>query len=246
MSVKRKSLLIANPGKDGSDEYCKGVFSDVENFKNFLLSPIGGLWKHDEIDTMIKPLKSKLLESIALLRDVDYALVVFSGHGSHSSQLDETILKLNDSENMSSKKLREGAAKQTLILDCCRVIYDISLPELSKYIFDKTFNQVDSANCRLYYDKRIEECPKALTVLYSCDINETAGETSRGGYFTYNFINSSRNWASKEAKGINPILSVVQAFELASKAVNEVSIGRQNPQLEKPRLEKHFPICVAV
>jgi hypothetical protein len=247
MSVNRKSLLIANPGIEGSDKYCSGVIADIKNFKDFLLSPIGGLWKDEEIIIKNKPSKAELLNSINLLKNTEYALIVFSGHGWHSSQLNETMLQLNDKEDINSKELRQGAPKQTLILDCCRVICKELLEKILEYAFQKTLSQIHPEDCRLYYDNRIKECPGSLTVLYSCDINETAGETSKGGYFSYSLINSSKEWASRTTIDTTKecsIFSIVQAFEKAQNIVREVSGKRQNPQIEKPRSEKYFPFCI--
>ena len=62
--ITRKALLIANPGEGGAKNYCKGVNKDMENYKSFLLSPLGGQWYPNEIDVMHKPKLSSLKEKI--------------------------------------------------------------------------------------------------------------------------------------------------------------------------------------
>ena len=47
--IRRKVLIISNPGEENSEDYSKGVFVDVENYKKFLLSPLGGYWDASEI-----------------------------------------------------------------------------------------------------------------------------------------------------------------------------------------------------
>ena len=49
MSLSRKALLICNPGEDGAENYCKGVFVDVKRYRELLMSPIGGAWLDTEI-----------------------------------------------------------------------------------------------------------------------------------------------------------------------------------------------------
>ncbi len=247
MSIKRRSLLISNPGVEGSEDYAVGTLADVQNLKKLLLSPMGGFWKEDEIIIRNKPSKLELLGLIGTLKNVDYALVLFSGHGAYSATLNDTILELNEREEINSKELRQGALKQSLILDCCRVITQevilAKILEASKRL-TQSFNPAD---CRLYYDKRIEECPKSLTVLYSCDIDETSGDTSKGGVFTYNLIESSREWISQKNTDTSKafaILSIVSAFENTERIVKEISGNRQNPRMEKPREGPYFPFCI--
>jgi hypothetical protein len=208
---------------------------------------MGGLWREDEIITRNKPSKLELSVLIGTLKNVDYALVVFSGHGAYSATLNDTILELNEREEISSKELRQGALKQSLILDCCRVVIREML--LAKRLEDsklptKNFNPTD---CRLYYDKRIEECPRSLTVLYSCDIDETSEDTSKGGFFAYNLIESSREWIFRNNTDTSKdysILSIVSAFENTEKIVKELSGNRQNPRIEKSKGGPYFPFCI--
>ena len=47
MSLSRCALLISNAGESGDEHYCKGVLVDIQNYKTFLTSPIGGWWAED-------------------------------------------------------------------------------------------------------------------------------------------------------------------------------------------------------
>jgi hypothetical protein len=42
MPLSRKALLIANPGEQGQENYCKGVYVDIANYQRFLASAVGG------------------------------------------------------------------------------------------------------------------------------------------------------------------------------------------------------------
>ena len=44
MTTKR-ALLITNPGEQGDENYCKGVYVDAANYRRLMLSPQGGVWE---------------------------------------------------------------------------------------------------------------------------------------------------------------------------------------------------------
>ena len=39
--MKKKILIISNPGAVGAENYCEGVKKDVENYKKYFTSPEG-------------------------------------------------------------------------------------------------------------------------------------------------------------------------------------------------------------
>jgi hypothetical protein len=54
---------------------------------------------------------------------LDYVLIIFSSHGYHCTNRESTVLDVRDGHAIDSVELRDGAKKQTLILDCCRQKY---------------------------------------------------------------------------------------------------------------------------
>ena len=42
--MRRKMLIIANPGETGAENYCAGVHQDVVRYKTFFISNSGGAW----------------------------------------------------------------------------------------------------------------------------------------------------------------------------------------------------------
>ena len=36
MSISKKAILISYPGEPDEENYCPGVFADIENYKTFL------------------------------------------------------------------------------------------------------------------------------------------------------------------------------------------------------------------
>jgi len=247
--MKRQAIIIANPGKSGTESYLGGVTKDVENFRSFLLSPNGGLWREDEIIEMVRPSRTKVLKAIDEIIDCEYAFVAFSGHGWYSSFVDSTILELRDGEDIDSNDLRTVAPKQTLIIDCCRVV-ESAMPS---FIMDsariaKRAAQINPKSCRKYYNSRIEECAAGIVVMHSCAIGETSGDDARkGGYYTSNLLETSKDWARNSTTDTSEnysILSVDRAHDAAMSLVERYSGRRQNPYIEKPRTPKQFPFCI--
>lgn len=248
--MTRKALLIGGPGAKGSSRYLQGVERDLDAYKRFLLSPLGGAWENTEIISHMSPSEADIKRDLALLKAADYSFVLFSGHGYYSKAASSTILELRDRVELDSSFLRVGAAKQTVILDCCRVVY----PAVTKSVVEAAMDSLvkaltlDANECRKYYDKRIQECPSGLIVLHSSSINETSGDDSQlGGVYCANLIKSAEKW--KKKGNFNTVDSyyvcdVPKAHDLTIPEVTRRSGGRQNPQIEKPKSTPYFPFAI--
>ena len=238
----RAALLIASP-----DAKIPGAHMDALNFRKFLRSPLGGAWGDNEIKVLENPSMRELNYELRRLEDCDYAFVTFAGHGRHVSTDRWVRIQINLSDEISSIDLRKGAKKQTVILDCCRVLE-------KEYVMDSAFaksggyrNALDPVDCRRFFDMRIDECQPGLVVLHSCGFNETAGESSRGGWYSLALIEGAGDW-EKEREIKLPenlsLLSVMRAHERADSIVRRESGERQHPNAEYPRTELHFPFAI--
>ena len=86
--MRRKALIIGNSGdKKNPNEYLEGVEKDIKNYKDFLLSPIGGLWNKEEISVSLNETKEQIRKELIALKQnkYDFVFILFSGHGSYSS-----------------------------------------------------------------------------------------------------------------------------------------------------------------
>lgn len=247
--TERRALIISNPGEIGDENYCRGVMKDVENYREFLLSAIGGAWAKSEIEEMNRPSVADVRLQAKTLSIFDYVLIVFSGHGWHSADLDSTVLVLRKGQEIDSAELRLAATKQTLILDCCRQKHP-GMPEARalKEMLAKAASRFNRGDCRLYYDKRIQECSTELIAMYSCEEGETAGDDDqKGGIYSYSLLETSEDWAEKSTVDTSNkcrILSVAQAHEAAVPRVLRLRGARQNPRIEKPRTGPYYPFCI--
>jgi uncharacterized protein YciU (UPF0263 family) len=173
--------------------------------------------------------------------------VTFAGHGRHVSTDRATRIQINAKDEISSDDLKVGARKQTLILDCCRI------PE-PEFFADSAFakarvfkHALDSDQCRLFFDMRIDECEPGLVVLHACGFEETASESSRGGLYSRALVDSAQEWEREcevEIAKSYRVLSAVAAHDRASPMVRRGSGDRQHPDAEYPRTNKHFPFAI--
>lgn len=247
--MRRKALIISNPGEQNEENYCEGVLADIRNYRDFLTSSIGGLWLTSEIASKHRPSVDELKEEVAKLSAYDYSLVVFSGHGWYSNKLKSTVLVLRKGQEIDSVNLRLKSSRQSIILDCCRERYG-ALPTMIALAekLARARPRINPQHCRRYYDKRLQECAEEIVVTYACATGEKAGDDSqRGGVYSHSLISGAQEWADGNhydtTKNFN-ILSVVQAHQTAIPKVVQLRGNRQNPQIEKPRSGPYFPFCI--
>ncbi|MFC5522616.1 caspase family protein [Polaromonas jejuensis] len=241
--MNRKALIIGAPAPD-----IPGVKTDLKNYRDFLLSPLGGAWVSSEVVTLISPSEADVSAQIQSLSNASYSLVVFAGHGRHPTQDGSTLVELRPGLEIDSVRLRRGAEKHTLILDCCRKLSKTLLTEDVLAKAAKRELVLTASECRTYYDKRIADCGKGLVVLFACGIDETAGESPQaGGYYSASLMAAAHEWKSTSdidlAKSYK-IMSITDVHEQAATRVKALSGSRQNPTSEYPRTELRFPFAV--
>jgi hypothetical protein len=244
--MNRHAVIISNPGESGQENYCAGVLRDVQNYRSFLLSPVGGSWREPEISSMGRPSAADVRSEARTWRTYDYVLAVFSGHG--CTKQGSTWIELREGYEIDSNDLRLSTTKQTIILDCCRrPVEPARMRALDEKVAKKAAPTLHAADCRKYYDERIEECPTELVVMYACSVGELAGDDSqRGGTYSYSLLQASRAWAGDSTTDTSEkynILSVVRAHEGAATLVSSVR-PQQTPQIEKPRTGPYYPFCI--
>jgi len=245
--MTRRVLLISNPGERGKADYCEGVNRDMENYASFFRSPVGGFWEANEIRTMHQPAASEISAYLSYIRSlpVDYLMVVIAGQG-YSDGAGSMELLLKPGEKISSRLLENAAARQTLIIDACRKPYDTAIakagrPKLYRSLF------VTPAKCRACYDEHISRCGTDLVIMCACSEHENARDDIHlGGSYSVSLIESAEDWVQNASTRTGAVYSVSEAHDDAVKKVLDITDGRQNPQIRKPRIGPYFPFCVFV
>lgn len=245
----RRALIIGNPGTPGQKNYCAGVLKDVDNYRNFLMSPQGGAWNSNEIETLMTP--SVLDVDIAIINQKlsTYSVTAFCGHGYYDAKVKSTFVELKSGVEIDSVRLLSGASKHSLILDCCRVVTnETPLVESMMAKADLQKRELDHARARELFDEEVSRCTTGHVVLFGCKIGESAGDNSQfGGLYSYNLLEYTRDWARQPTAALGSasrILSISEAHDMAAPAVVRRTAGRQNPQIERPRVARLFPFAV--
>jgi hypothetical protein len=255
MNVTRRALLISNPGEDGAENYCRGVFVDIGNYRRLLCAPHGGAWRHDEIAYLHRPSKTELRQAVSGLAPYTYSFVAFCGHGWYSSKELCNVLTLRKGEEMASHELLAGASRRTAVLDCCRKIYHETISESEKKAMAMTraaaaiLRQADPYKCRNLFSALAAGASSGVVEISSCGIGETAGDDdTQGGRYTSSLVAVADAWAEEEAKKpswtSDSWLSIVGAHNPATDMTRRRSGGTQNPTIARPRSGDYFPFTV--
>lgn len=138
--MQRKAILIdssnAVVGKPLS-----GAAQDMENWRNFLKSDIGGMWEDDEFaDISSCPKWKDVLAEINMFcvdeGEAYYLFIAFSGHGAYDKYRKADVVSLNHDEVITVDELRSAVDAATknavIIIDACR--------EEREYVFPTPVN----------------------------------------------------------------------------------------------------------
>jgi len=234
MPLSRRALILLSP-----DEAIPGVVVDGENWTSHLHSPAGGTWRSGEVQVATNPSKLKLQTLVEWLNGADYTFIAFSGHGSARSET-ETVLDINDNDTLSAKHLITRAARQTLVLDCCRKLPKRAVTESLTKRMMAMDSYKDPELARRLFDSRLAACDPFRVQLNACAVDQTAGESdSHGGYYTSALIRTA------QATPSGSILSVREGHLIAKRIVSERQPS-QTPTGEYPRSGLTFPLGIGL
>lgn len=219
--MRRKALIIGNSGGEKNlEDYLEGVQQDVKNYRQFLLSNIGGKWYEDEIEVSLDEAKSQVVSKITAIKNshCDFVFILFSGHGSYSSLKEcRKLYIFNDS--IYENELTHLAPKQITILDTCANIEKEEI--LTEGMESLTFAKM-LIDYRKNYENAIARCLEQQVILYSSSIDESSRDSELGGLFAHNLLKVAYN-------NRKDILSSREAYLSAKEAVQKKTKMTQNP-----------------
>lgn len=245
--MRKKILIISNPGARTADNYCEGVHKDVENYKKFFMSPGGGNWHLDEIECMEQPLKPMVQKKLIEMENLDFSIIMFTGHG--YSKDENTYIELVPSSSlyndMCVDELKQADQKRIIIVDCCRKKLEPTSEINEAYLehVDKSFSM--TRDTREIYEELIRRLDVMNIVMYACDWNETSGDDSRkGGYYTSSLLRVCSEFIEECRRSSKSLyLSAPGAHEMSKPYVKRLK-SDQNPQIEKPRSGPYLPLVI--
>jgi hypothetical protein len=214
--MNRKAVLVESSDVKNHNDL-PGARVDVENWRNFLKSNLGGSWADSEIVTLRKPFSSDVTAAVKLPTDY-YCFVAFSGHGREGSVV------LNDyNTSFAISDFRPTTDRATVIIDSCRgveraqrlsfiktatafanesrteLVAKNALEEGRATIFaslDNIYNRAENLSLRQNrWEKALRDSAKGTVEMLSCAKGQGAGEDpAAGGYYTSLLLQSAAKW----------------------------------------------------
>jgi len=242
VSLKRKALLIGNSKVTPP---LPGVEKDLLRYENFLITNYGGAWNNSEIIVSLNDDYSTLLTKKNNLNGADYSFVLIAGHGRHeknqtfSGIKEETCLWINENDTIPVSDLFPTVRRCTILVDVCRNIVHIMKAFSKAEFYTEAIKRRDGLyltreEYRNKYDRTIINCPENRIIMYSCNIDQTAGDDGDGGVFSNNMLNTVK------CDNRGSVIDILTAFNFA-KIKTLQDHYPQNPQINYGRTREFFP-----
>ncbi len=256
--MKRRAILIESSDVAGYTDL-SGARIDIENWADFLQSPLGGAWDSNEITRLHKPPSTRVRTLIENAAD-GYCFVAFSGHGT-----DGTVVLNENSTRCPLSILTPLGDRGTMIIDACRGVetaMDFSTVRKSAAILAEqapvakhakegmTTNFSSLADAKLKnlertwsasrFKRATGESPAGIVAMHSCASGEEADEDpANGGIYTCALLDAAVKFHFK-LEGRTGILDTRQAHQYAVALMP----SQQNPEYLPDGLA--FPFALKV
>lgn len=240
--IRRAIIVACNETKSG---YLSGPLIDNYNFRNHLLSNLGGDWRPNEILSLINPTKTNLINSVnEFFFNADYSLFVFSGHG--YINLDDRkrqYMELAD-DDISIFNVITKVKRQAIIIDACRGYYseqgDLVLEGAGEG--DPFSNFIGSQTTRGLFEKHVLNCEEGLTVLYSANENQTSLDSESGGAYIFSLLKICEIWRDNDNSTSK--LSLRSAHKYGAELMTQYFETIQKPVMNTEKRNRWFPLAV--
>lgn len=244
MAFTRKAILVGLGGKPGEQGYLQGVEVDLNNYRKYLLSSIGGNWYEHEIDILHNK-TAKEIQTHIQSQTASYVFVQYSGHGGFLRHSGKTYLWIDNKYESEDILLAPKSTWQTVILDTCRTLI---APEKESRMFTEVFAKggpVALMSTRKIFEDAFEYVEPGTIRMYSAGIGEEAGEDpagKEGGLFTYEYLRFAT--IHGKSKRIGSVRNISENFWETKPIVSSRSGGKQNPEIVHARRLKFPPFSI--
>ena len=219
MTITRQAILIGAPSVKPE---LPGVIADINDIKRFLLSNKGGRWLPSEIVVLIDPSSAAVYKQIKAAENKDYVFITCSGHGEHrvGRGLNETVMYVKEEDTISIDRINPRNKRHLVIVDVCRNLVDIRKKD-TVFTMDSTMESASNQfiDHRKIFNNAVMENPEGRIVVYSCDLNQSAGDDGTGGVFTQELLSAPRFLSS--ASSDVEVVDISRAFERARQMTYE-------------------------
>ncbi len=229
--MKRTAILVnANSGKSAAQR-------DLENWRSFLVSPLGGAWlATEEVHVLSNSSKEDIKTLVRSAASDDYVVVIFIGEGELRKDrlgFPEAFLFLNHSGAISERELNPRN-------DRCAIFIDHGLdgmPEESRVIAMLNLDETGLARARRLFDTEVARTEKGCVKVYPANFG---CENQHKDSYSAMLIEKSDAW-SKCNRGT---LDLQNAISLTSEAFGRMALP-SGPRYQGGRRLHHFPFAIS-
>lgn len=238
----RKAIIVASPLTRGQRGFLPGVEMDVENYKSFLTSPVGGSWSFNEIQVLWNPTSTKITQVMNAAK-ADYVFTAYSGHGGHDKRTGKEFLQINGSEAVWLTHLTaNGSKRQLAVIDACSTYMDSGISGFEGPAPITFTSNLSSDRARKIFDYRVSSSENGWTVIHSASPGQASIDTEEGGFFSRSLLQSVSNWGKKYEA--NSILPVPIAYQHSFHYLKKVFRAEQTPRIWHSESKPVFPFAL--
>ena len=235
---KRKILFMDYPGEVGASNYVSFTCDIIKQYKDFFRSDVGGCWDENEfVDiNLTNPYalnEKKCSEALEEIKNCDYSIVVFVGHGCNYDGLD--MIQLNSNEKLFPvEQLYTNAKKRLVIIDSCRTyLGQLSVPSLSFMISESEDSRRERN--RESYNKIIRDIPNHIELIQSTQKGRKARTLSseKSSVFSRAFLEIIKSLASSRPAKCRRLMKINDPYSVSYngiKAEVDNAIANNNQQ----------------
>ena len=251
--MKKRAVLIESGFLKTQKVQLPGAVEDIKKWQTHLQADYAGAWTPEEIVVLSAPKERDVLKLIKADQGLDFALVVFSGHGFHHDRRELDYVCLNNNENVLVTSF-VPSCRSIVVIDACRSIMSSgsggrateTRSQPTVFADGGAIVSPSKQHYRKFYEDNVLNV-QGQALLQSCSVGEVANENPfNGGAYTVALLREAQKWHEQASPFQSPseegrIQTIEQAHDGAVNAVGKQFIY-QLPEISGAGL--HLPFAV--
>lgn len=238
----RREAWILEAAYLGTDAALAGAAQDTTQATDFLMSPLGGAWRRDEI-MRVSDVTAQDLEALRTQCSADYLFVLFAGHGSERRDVYGDICPhalLADGRHAPYYAFKPASVRRSLaILDHCRGLELLREDATMRGYIKLSFSDYAVASSRQAFDSAASRMEEGAVYVFSADFNQAASDRPS---FTAHMMRGAAAWSDTSPTGI--VWDAREAATYGAQVLRQRG-AVQNPVYDGGRRLRHPPFAVA-